>query len=115
MGAWRQDGLADSYVGRNVTLTLTVVRDDEEGTVSDETVMCGYWPSVSLVRSLRAHYTKWKQAIVTNERTRIKSGHGPQRGAQYQDELVDWLSAARRTPTPEAEAEAEAEAEVNKR
>jgi hypothetical protein len=22
MGAWRQDGLADSYVGRNVTLTL---------------------------------------------------------------------------------------------
>jgi hypothetical protein len=23
MGAWRQDGLADSYVGRNVTLTLT--------------------------------------------------------------------------------------------
>jgi hypothetical protein len=24
MGAWRQDGLADSYVGRNVTLTLTL-------------------------------------------------------------------------------------------
>jgi hypothetical protein len=23
MGAWHQDGLADSYVGRNVTLTLT--------------------------------------------------------------------------------------------
>jgi hypothetical protein len=23
MGAWRQDGLADSYVGRNVTLPLT--------------------------------------------------------------------------------------------
>jgi hypothetical protein len=26
MGAWRQDGLADSYVGRNVTLTLTLDR-----------------------------------------------------------------------------------------
>jgi hypothetical protein len=24
MGAWRQDGLADSYIGRNVTLTLTL-------------------------------------------------------------------------------------------
>jgi hypothetical protein len=23
MGAWHQDGLADSYVGSNVTLTLT--------------------------------------------------------------------------------------------
>jgi hypothetical protein len=29
-----------------------------------------------------------------------KSGHGPQREARYQDELVDCLSAARKTPTP---------------
>jgi hypothetical protein len=28
MGAWRQDGLADSYVGRNVTLTLITGRRD---------------------------------------------------------------------------------------
>jgi hypothetical protein len=26
MGAWRQDGLADSYVGRNVTLTSAGLR-----------------------------------------------------------------------------------------
>jgi hypothetical protein len=26
MGAWRQDGLADSYVGRNVTLALTCLQ-----------------------------------------------------------------------------------------
>jgi hypothetical protein len=28
MGAWRQDGLADSYVGRNVTLTLSAQNCD---------------------------------------------------------------------------------------
>jgi hypothetical protein len=31
---------------------------------------------------------------------KIISGHGPQREARYQDELVDCPSAARRTPTP---------------
>jgi hypothetical protein len=32
--------------------------------------------------------------------SKIISGHGPQREARYQDELVDCPSAARRTPTP---------------
>jgi hypothetical protein len=34
------------------------------------------------------------------EKSKIKSGQGSQREARYPDELVDWLSAARRTPTP---------------
>jgi hypothetical protein len=36
-----------------------------------------------------------EQQIVIKERIRIKSGHGSQRGARYQEELVDWLSAVR--------------------
>jgi hypothetical protein len=45
------------------------------------------------------------------KKKKIKSGHGPQRGARYQDELVDWLrpqdqiqlqlqSHARTSPAP---------------
>jgi hypothetical protein len=33
-------------------------------------------------------------------KNKIKSGQGSQREARYPDELVDCLSAARRTPTP---------------
>jgi hypothetical protein len=56
--------------------------------LSDCTV--SYRPVLS---SERAPYRKNNKAIVTKERIRIKSGHGPQRGARYQDELVDWPSA----------------------
>jgi hypothetical protein len=40
---------------------------------------------------LRTHplVRKNNKAIVTKERIRIKSGHRPQKGARYQDELVD--------------------------
>jgi hypothetical protein len=36
----------------------------------------------------------------TEKEDKDKSGNGPQREARYKDELVDCLSAARRTPTP---------------
>jgi hypothetical protein len=35
-----------------------------------------------------------------NRQMSVVIGHGPQREARYQDELVDCPSAARRTPTP---------------
>jgi hypothetical protein len=52
--------------------------------VRDYTV--SYRPVLS---SERAPYRKKNKAIVTKEGIRIKSGHGPQTGARYQDELVD--------------------------
>jgi hypothetical protein len=42
-----------------------------------------------VLSSERALYGKNNKVIVTKERAKIRSGHGPQRGAQYQDELVD--------------------------
>jgi hypothetical protein len=48
--------------------------------------LLSYRPVLS---SERGPYKKNNKAIVTKERIRIKSGHGPQRGARYQDELVD--------------------------
>jgi hypothetical protein len=48
-----------------------------------------------VLSSERALYRKNNKAIITKERIRIKSGHGPQRRARYQDELVDWPSAVR--------------------
>jgi hypothetical protein len=60
--------------------------------VSDCTV--SYRPVLS---SERASYRKNSKAIVTRERIRIKSSHGPQGGSRYQDELVDWPSAVRQT------------------
>jgi hypothetical protein len=62
--------------------------------------MYGYWFSLNwpvsdctvtyrpVLSSERGSYRKNK-ATVTKERIRIKSGHGPPRGARYQDELVD--------------------------
>jgi hypothetical protein len=44
--------------------------------------------SCPVLSSERAPNRKNNIAIVTKERTRIKSGLGPQRGARYQDELV---------------------------
>jgi hypothetical protein len=38
-----------------------------------------------VLSSERAPYRENNKAIVTKERIRIKSGHGPQRGARYQD------------------------------
>jgi hypothetical protein len=38
--------------------------------------------------------------VERKKKRKITSGYEPQREARYQDELVDWLSAARRTPTP---------------
>jgi hypothetical protein len=63
--------------------------------------MYGYWSSVTgavidytvsyrpVLSSERASYRKNNKAIDTKERVRIKSGHGPQRAARYQEELVD--------------------------
>jgi hypothetical protein len=56
--------------------------------VSDCTV--SYRPVLS---SERAPYRKNNTAIATRERIKIQSGHGPQKGARYQDEMVDWPSA----------------------
>jgi hypothetical protein len=42
-----------------------------------------------VLSSERVLYRKKKQAIVTKERIRIKSGHGPQKGARYQDKAVN--------------------------
>jgi hypothetical protein len=42
-----------------------------------------------VLSSERAPYRKNNKAIVSKEKIRIKSGQGPQRGARYQDELVD--------------------------
>jgi hypothetical protein len=41
-----------------------------------------------------------KVIVKRKKKRKIKSGHGAQREARYRDELVDWLSATRRTPTP---------------
>jgi hypothetical protein len=42
-----------------------------------------------VLSSERVPYRKKNKAIVTIERIKIKSGHGSQRGARYQDEMVD--------------------------
>jgi hypothetical protein len=42
-----------------------------------------------VLSSERTPYRNNNKAIVTKERIRIKSGYWPQRGTQYQDELVD--------------------------
>jgi hypothetical protein len=38
--------------------------------------------------------------VKRKKKSKIKSGQGSQREARYPDVLVNWLSAARRTPTP---------------
>jgi hypothetical protein len=51
----------------------------------------------------RGRLRKKNQAFVSRKKkSKIKSGQGSQREARYPDELVDCLSAARRTPTPTA-------------
>jgi hypothetical protein len=49
--------------------------------------------------SERAPYRK-NNKIIVKRKEKIKSDHGPQRGARCQDELIEWLSAARRTIQP---------------
>jgi hypothetical protein len=49
--------------------------------------------------SERTH-CKQNDVIVQRTKSKIKSGQGSQKEARYPDLLVDWLSAARRTPTP---------------
>jgi hypothetical protein len=48
-----------------------------------------------------------KLLSVEKKKSKIKSGQGSQREARYPDELVDWLLAARRTPTPTPSVEGE--------
>jgi hypothetical protein len=86
---------------------IPVQEATRSNTVSDDTVMYGYWSSETwpvsdctvsyrpIFSSERAPNGKNNKAIVTKERIRIKSGHVPQRGSRYQDELVDWSSAVR--------------------
>jgi hypothetical protein len=95
-------------VWRRVRIPPPCRRRRQKGnTVSDETVMYGYWSSVTwpvrdctvsnrpVLSSERALCRKNNKAIVTKERIRITSGHGPKMGARNQDELVDWPSAVR--------------------
>jgi hypothetical protein len=51
---------------------------------------------------LSSERTHWKQndVIVKRKKSKTKSGEGCQKEARYPDLLVDWLSAARLTPTP---------------
>jgi hypothetical protein len=87
-------------------------RRQKGNTVSDETVKYSYWALMTwLVSDYSVKYrpvfsserTHWKQnnvIVKRKKKSKIKSGHGSQREARYPDLLVDWLSAARRTPTP---------------
>jgi hypothetical protein len=73
--------------------------------------MYGYWSFNDLTSEcrhckLQTHFLVREDAIgkrksncqsKKEEKYSYKSGHGPQREARYQDELVDCLSAARRT------------------
>jgi hypothetical protein len=95
--------------GSNISTVVPASRKRRRGgnTVSDETVMYGYWSSVIWpvsgctvklqTRPLfrESALQEEKQSNCHYERIRIKSGHGPHRGARYQDELVDWPSAVR--------------------
>jgi hypothetical protein len=45
--------------------------------------------SRSVLSSEKAPYRKNNKAIITIERIKIKSGHGPQKGVRYQEEVVD--------------------------
>jgi hypothetical protein len=49
-------------------------------------------------RQRGCHKKKNKVTVKRKKKSKIKSGHGSQREARYQDELVDCLSVARRTP-----------------
>jgi hypothetical protein len=49
----------------------------------------------------RGRLRKKNQVFVSRKKkSKIKFGQGSQKEARYPDELVDCLSAARRTPTP---------------
>jgi hypothetical protein len=52
----------------------------------------------SVLSSERAPYRENK--VIVKRKEKSKSGYGPQRGARYQDEPVDWPSAARRINQP---------------
>jgi hypothetical protein len=75
--------------------------------VSDETVMYGYESSTILTTD-RLHYKLQTRPLVTGgaprrrakefsgkRKEKVKSGHGPQRGARNQDILTDWLSVVK--------------------
>jgi hypothetical protein len=78
-----------------------ILHNDNAPSHTTRTVMYGYWSSVTwpvsdctvsyrpVLSSEREPYRKKKQENVTKETIRIKSGHGPQRGARYQDEMVE--------------------------
>jgi hypothetical protein len=70
--------------------------------VSDETVIYGYESSATLTTD-RLHYKLQTRPLVREGATRrrakqlsdkrnekVKSGHGPQRGARHQNILTDW-------------------------
>jgi hypothetical protein len=86
-------------------------RRQNGNTVSDETVKYGYCALITWLVSdctvnpfscQRRRLTKKNKVIVRRKKkSKIKSGQGSQREAQYQDELVEWLSAARRTKKTE--------------
>jgi hypothetical protein len=95
-------GITSVKVGSNTSTVVPARR--RRNTVSNETVMYGYWSSVTwpasdctvsyspVLSSERAPYRKNNKAIVTKERIRIKSGHGPQRGV---DTKTNWSTDRR--------------------
>jgi hypothetical protein len=82
-------------------------RRQKGNTVSDETVKHSYWDQWVIALQTtdpfsrqRGRLRKKNQVFVSRKKKiKIKSGQGSQREARYPDELVDWLSAARWTPT----------------
>jgi hypothetical protein len=75
--------------------------------VSDETVMYGYESSATLTID-RLHYLSQTRPFAKEgaprrrakqfsgkRKEKVKSGHGPQRGARHQDILTDWPSVVK--------------------
>jgi hypothetical protein len=58
------------------------------------------WTTDSFSRQRRRLRKENKVIVRRRKNSKINSGQGFQREARYPDELVDWLSAARGTPTP---------------
>jgi hypothetical protein len=74
MGAWRQDGLADTYVGRNVTLTLTLSRI--------VIVMFPYLSKTSSAGWQTVFDKLWRNVVQFNY-TKQNKLHGPSPRANY--------------------------------
>jgi hypothetical protein len=77
--------VTNSTLLRNNTVTLLLAGVSVGWSILNSPLLCNGWRNY--------------------EMTKITSGQGSQRKAWYPGELVDWLSAARRTPTPTRESQ----------